>query len=199
MFNNDNNNIDQYSSFTDSSEEKKEDILNNNEDQNQNDINLKKDNEIKKNIFLDKNILENLDTIEIKKIIIDNPILIFIDEFRFKINKYFCMFDIFKNRKFKNDKFPGCIFISFDYKNILLNRLNELKLNNIFFDEGIIYKNVIYQKMEITNNILFVPIYKYKLKYIEYKIRSFCQIMEELGAKEIEIEFLNNKSKKKKI
>ena len=33
---------------------------------------------------------------------------------------------------------------------------------------------------------------KYQLKITEYKLRGFCQIMEELGAIEIEIEFNND-------
>ena len=65
----------------------------------------------------------------------------------------------------------------------------------ICFEEGEIFKNKIYKKIEITNKILFVPIDKYQLKITEYRIRGFCQIMEELGAKQIEIDFINNKKK----
>ena len=37
---------------------------------------------------------------------------------------------------------------------------------------------------------------KYQLKLTEYRLRGFCQIMEELGAVEIEIEFNNAKIEK---
>ena len=63
---------------------------------------------------------------------------------------------------------------------------------NICFDEGEILKKVLYKKMEINDKILFVPISKYQLKQTEYRIRGFCQIVEELGAKQIEIKFKKN-------
>ena len=62
---------------------------------------------------------------------------------------------------------------------------------NICFDEGEILKKSCI-KMEINNKILFVPISKYQLKQTEYRIRGFCQIVEELGAKQIEIKFKRN-------
>ena len=58
------------------------------------------------------------------------------------------------------------------------------------FNEGEIIKNCLYKKMEITDTIMFIPIELYNLKQTEYKLRGFCQIVEELGAKNIEIIFL---------
>ena len=65
----------------------------------------------------------------------------------------------------------------------------------ICFDEGDIFKNVLYKKMEIINRILFIPINKFHIKETEYKIRGFCQIVEELGAKQIDITFQKNDKK----
>lgn len=48
--------------------------------------------------------------------------------------------------------------------------------------------------MEITDIIMFIPINNYNLKQTEYKLRGFCQIVEELGAKNIEIIFKNSDS-----
>jgi hypothetical protein len=59
------------------------------------------------------------------------------------------------------------------------------------FNEGEIIKNCLYKKMEITDTIMFIPIDIYNLKQTEYKLRGFCQIVEELGAKNIEITFKN--------
>ena len=118
----------------------------------------------------------------------------------------------------KDNVFPGCVFISYSFKNILLKSLSKLndriskqnmidrnytnKKNEIYnficFDEGDILKDVIYKKMEIRDKILFVPIDKYNLKMTEYKIRGFCQIMEEMGSKSIEISFINNSKKRSK-
>lgn len=112
------------------------------------------------------------------------------------------------NKSLLNTRFPGCIFLPAEYiKNIEiyireLNTIIEQKksvgkkiynnkqvCNSIYFDEGSIKKNLVYKKMEIMNKILFIPISKYQLKLTEYKIRGFCQIAEELGAKEINIKF----------
>ena len=46
--------------------------------------------------------------------------------------------------------------------------------------------------MEIIDMIIFIPIEKYNIKQTEYKIRGFCQIVEELGAKLINITFKKN-------
>ena len=45
------------------------------------------------------------------------------------------------------------------------------------------YQSIIKEKENEVNNL------KYQLKLTEYKLRSFCQIMEELCALEIEIDF----------
>ena len=88
----------------------------------------------------------------------------------------------------------------------MLNWLNDFRKNfkyQICFDEGDYYKNMVYKKLQIQDKLLFVPMSKYQLKLTEYKLRSFCQIMEELGAIEIEIDFnhlnLNKKSKNLKV
>jgi hypothetical protein len=60
----------------------------------------------------------------------------------------------------------------------------------IVFNDDEILPNVLYKKMIIYNSLLFIPLKDYGLKKIEYKIRGFCQLMEELGASTIEIEFI---------
>lgn len=82
------------------------------------------------------------------------------------------------------------------------DRLNNNKNNKdlkIVFNDDEILTNVLYKKMIIYNSILFVPLKDYGLKKIEYKIRGFCQLMEELGASTIEIEFVKKNIKKNKI
>jgi len=147
--------------------------------------------------FFDYNYLNKMNKDKLKQIIIKKNILIFIDEYKFnQINSLCgctCKFFL-KMRLLRNKKFPGCIFLSYDFKDEFQDFfIKNRNCINIYFDEGIIKKNIIYKKMEMKNNILFIPLEKYKSKMIEYKLRSFCQIMEELGAKNIEIEFLNKK------
>ena len=72
------------------------------------------------------------------------------------------------------------------------NKNNYLK---IVFNDDEILPNVLYKKMIIYNSLLFIPLKDYGLKKIEYKIRGFCQLMEELGASTIEIEFIKKKVK----
>ena len=106
----------------------------------------------------------------------------------------------------KKAKFNGCAFINFNLKTELLNffdKLNKnvlydtepkIRVNNekpfaICFEDGEINKDIVYKRLVVNNKILFFPLSKYKIKLTEYKIRGFCQIMEELGANYIEIEF----------
>ena len=168
--------------------------------------------------FLSMKELKEMKFIDIYTKIKRNPILIFLDESKFKMTRNCLSRLLVKKYYLKDNVFPGCVFISYSFKNILLKSLSKLndriskqnmidrnytnKKNEIYnficFDEGDILKDVIYKKMEIRDKILFVPIDKYNLKMTEYKIRGFCQIMEEMGSKSIEISFINNSKKRSK-
>jgi hypothetical protein len=156
---------------------------------------------------------------DIYNIFILSTYVIFVDNKKL-IKKNKCCLSLFKNL-FKNrvhlidTEFPGCTFLPFEAKNMIKKNLNKLNnsvfnselngttlyINNdnlcfgIMFNEGEIIKNCLYKKMEITDTIMFIPIEIYNLKQTEYKLRGFCQIVEELGAKEIEIIFKNSDSK----
>ena len=152
---------------------------------------------------------------DIYNIFILSTYVIFVDNKKLiKKNKY-CL-PLFKYRSHLIDtEFPGCTFLPFEAKNMIIKNLNKLNnsvfnselngttlyINNdnlcfgIMFNEGEIIKNCLYKKMEITDTIMFIPIDLYNLKQTEYKLRGFCQIVEELGAKEIEIIFKNSDSK----
>ena len=166
-------------------------------------IKSKKIKSIKIKSFFDYEYLEGMNKNELKILLIKTNILIFIDEYKFNQMSSCCGCTckyLLKKNILKNKIFPGCIFLSYDFKvNFQEYFMRKRNCINIYFDEGVINKNIIYKKMEIKNNILFIPIEKYKSKLIEYKLRSFCQIMEELGAKNIEIEFINKKIADKKI
>ena len=166
--------------------------------------------------FLSIEKLKTMKFIDIYNIIKKNQILIFIDESKFKLSKNCLSRCMIKRYYLTKNVFPGCVFISYNFKNILLRSLSKLndritnqnfidkkyknKKNEIYnficFDEGDILKDIIYKRMEIREKILFIPIDKYNLKITEYKIRGFCQIMEEMGSKSIDINFINNNKKK---
>ena len=143
-------------------------------------------------------------------------VIIFTDDIRINIvsrTGYRCFFS---RKEINPNEFPGILFLSFGSINLVKNTINkhnktivntesETDKNKhnyqICFDEGDIFKNMVYKKLQIQNKLVFVPMNKYQLKLTEYKLRGFCQIMEELGAIEIEIEFNNVKieSKKKNV
>ena len=108
-------------------------------------------------------------------------------------------------------EFPGCTFFPFELSDTIkknIHMLNNKILNaesrnqyiytddeicyGISFDDNNIIKNCLYKRMDIIDMIMFIPIEKYNIKQTEYKIRGFCQIVEELGAKSIDITFKKN-------
>ncbi len=136
--------------------------------------------------------------------------IIFVDNNKLiKRKKYNIISRIIKKKyNLIDTEFPGCTFLPFE--SVFMIKKNIDKLNNsvftselngtnlyindnicygIMFNEGEIIKNCLYKKMEITDTIMFIPIDIYNLKQTEYKLRGFCQIVEELGAKKIEITF----------
>jgi hypothetical protein len=158
---------------------------------------------------------------DIYNIINLSVMIIFVDNYKLcNLNKR-SLFRRLRTKKYLyEEEFPGCTFFPFEYINkfkkhihLLNNKILDGEFKNykiydnddlcygICFDEGDIFKNILYKKMEIINRILFIPINKYNIKETEYKIRGFCQIVEELGAKKIEITFQKNDKKlsKKKI
>ena len=164
--------------------------------------------------FYTKEQLSEMKFSDVYNIFVLSTYVIFVDNKKLikKHNNLFC----FKNRIHLIDtEFPGCTFLPFEAKNMIKKNLNKLNnsvfnselngttlyINNdnlcygIMFNEGEIIKNCLYKKMEITDTIMFIPIELYNLKQTEYKLRGFCQIVEELGAKDIEIIFKNSDSK----
>ena len=169
------------------------------------------ENNIKEDFY---NLTKLKETDDLYSIFSNCDLLIFIDNKKLTSFRFTCI------KSFKDLKFPGCTFLPFEYVTNIkkyiheLNTLianNELKnikvmndndyCNSIYFDEGDIKKNVVYKKMEVMDKIIMVPLSKYQIKQTEYKLRGFCQIAEELGAKDIEIKFekLSSVSKKKNI
>lgn len=173
-------------------------------------------------VFYSLDKLETIDFNFIYNIIVQSTYIIFVDNNMLVKNITPSCFNIFKKKlpHLTDTEFPGCTFFPFEAVNIIKKNLNKLN-NSIFnaevsgntlymnetvcysvmFNEGEIIKNTLYKKMEIIDVIMFVPITIYNLKQIEYKLRGFCQIVEELGASSIDITFktINNSTTKKEI
>jgi hypothetical protein len=91
-------------------------------------------------------------------------------------------------------------------KNILIssilgycNTLNDdyfdssKKLKPLFFSENIFEPNILYKKIQFSNQEIFISFDSYIIKKMEYKLRTFCQIAEKLGAEKIIIDYTSNK------
>lgn len=92
-------------------------------------------------------------------------------------------------------KFGSCkdvIFMPYEYKFILMDIFSENMKSNEFkivFSDGMIKKGVIYKRIIVQKSYAFIPLDLYRYKITEYNIRGFCQIVEELGANKIDIDF----------
>jgi hypothetical protein len=161
-----------------------------------------------KPISVDTTDIEPIYTLESLELLNNNVI--------FSILKKSPMIIFIRNSKLKRYCFPiknnslGCTVLPFEFslkiKKIVKN-INTSMQNNedkfgeseendiqskIYFTDDSVVKNVIYKCLEIREKIIFVPYDKYYLKLTEYKLRSFCQLVEELGALKIKIKFKNN-------
>jgi hypothetical protein len=162
--------------------------------------------------FYDMERISTIDFNVIYNLLILSTYVIFVDNNKLIKNKKNKCLKICSPRKVHliDTEFPGYTFLPFESTTTIKKNLNKLNnsifnselnrvtlyindniCNSIMFNEGEIIKNCLYKKMEITDTIMFIPIDIYNLKQTEYKLRGFCQIVEELGAKNIEITFKN--------
>ncbi len=74
-----------------------------------------------------------------------------------------------------------------------------MKFKEIYFQDSIIEPNILYKKITFSNQELFLNLNQYSMKRVEYKLRSFCQIAEELGAQLIDIKYNYIKNMKNDI
>ena len=73
------------------------------------------------------------------------------------------------------------------------------KLKFIYFSENIFEPNVLYKKIKFSNQEILIPFDNYVIKKMEYKLRTFCQIAEKLGATKIKINYQSLKNSNSKI
>jgi hypothetical protein len=121
-------------------------------------------------------------------------------------NKIICSFNENINNKTKYEK-SDIIFNLIEesklnyteltnyYKNIMTYKLvNDLlfilnidKIKVIYYSDNEIEPNTLYKKISFSKEEIFFSFNMYLLKKREYKLRTFCQIAEKLGAKQIKI------------
>lgn len=75
-------------------------------------------------------------------------------------------------------------------KNEIIKELNKsTKFKIMYFLENTIEPNVLYKKISFSNEELYMSFDNYIVKKMEYKLRTFCQIAEKLGAERIKIQY----------
>jgi hypothetical protein len=112
--------------------------------------------------------------------------------------KYFNKYNIvFFNYKHKDDILITLEFFNFFIKmsnncekNTLMYKLKKpTKLKYIYFSENIIEPDTLYKKISFSKEELYLSFDNYIVKKMEYKLRTFCQIAEKLGATKIKIQY----------
>jgi hypothetical protein len=73
------------------------------------------------------------------------------------------------------------------------------KMKELHFYENSIEPGVFYKKILLSNQELFIPFNNYVLKKMEFKLRTFCQISEKLGAEKIVIQYNQGSNSKYNI
>jgi len=153
--------------------------------------------------FFTFNELEHLSEDNIYDIFSKSHLIIFVNNFRLQAKK-----NIFCYLSTPISNFKEITFLPYEFKYQLDDMLRNLNKRlssmkkiisedkfKIIFDEGLIQKGILYRRLIVQNSYVYIPINKYQMKITEYKIRGFCQIMEELGASKIEIDFQKDKKK----
>ena len=69
------------------------------------------------------------------------------------------------------------------------------KMKPLCFSENMYEPDILYKKIQFSNQELFITFDNYVIKKTEYKLRTFCQIAEKLGAKKIIIDYYSSENK----
>ena len=98
------------------------------------------------------------------------------------------------------EKFNNSIKLKSDSEKNIFAKLNNIKkIKLIYFLENIIEPNTLYKKTYFSQEELFMSFDNYLIKKMEYKLRTFCQIAEKLGAEEIKIKYDSQQDNKSTI
>lgn len=118
-------------------------------------------------------------------------VLYFNYENKNRIVDILCIFNKFIKYSNNDEK---KIFIKEIIKNNYYFDLSK-NLKLIYFYENTFEENVLYKKIYFSTQEIFIPFDSYAIKKMEYKLRTFCQIAEKLGAEKIVITYQSAKNK----
>jgi hypothetical protein len=147
-------------------------------------------------IFLTGNFFKNKYCFKFKKKLLkyfDKYNIVYLNyEYKNKIINFINLINIFiKNAD--NDTKDNLLYEFFNNIKIKKNFYNiTKKIKQIYFLENNYEPNILYKKIEFSNQEIFIPFDSYITKKMEYKLRTFCQIAEKLGAEKIVIEYISS-------
>ena len=156
--------------------------------------------------------IDNIDIIDIN--INDVLKLYYSDYIIFLTSKFFinkCCFT-FKNSLLSYFDKYDVIYFDYNYKHLIIEIINGInrfikdadeevknklpkKIKQLFFSEHIFEPDILYKKIHFSNQEIFIPFNSYIIKKMEYKLRTFCQIAEKLGAEKIVIDYFSSSQK----
>ena len=161
---------------------------------------------------------EELNLEDILKLYNQNYCIFLTSKF-FKNNS--CIYYLKKNLLTYFDKYD-IIYFNFMHKSIIntiINAINNFiknssneeknrfldgipfldKIKPIYFNDNLFDPDILYKKIQFSNQELFIIFNNYVIKKMEYKLRTFCQIAEKLGAQKIIIDYFTSDNNQKKI
>ncbi len=94
---------------------------------------------------------------------------------------------VFKQLFLVNQHLPE--FQNLHFQKLIPKIYQQLRWKEIHFQDATIDMNVFYKKIRFSSQELFLRLEQYAIKKMEYKLRSFCQIAEELGSEKILIQY----------
>ena len=151
------------------------------------------------NNFFNKNMIFNFKK-SLLKYFDKYNVLYFNYEDKNKIINLLSIFNLFVkySTNIEKNNFINAILIS---NNDKLKKYFDIskKLKFIYFSENIFEPNILYKKIKFSNQEILIPFENYVIKKMEYKLRTFCQIAEKLGAKKIKINYQSLKNNYSKI
>lgn len=84
-------------------------------------------------------------------------------------------------------------------KNMIKTNLKLENLKSIYFLENMIEPNTLYRKIKFSIEETFLSFSTYSFKRIEYKLKTICQLLEKMGALNIDITYFDDNTTQQTI
>ena len=159
-------------------------------------------------IFFNMELPDDLDLEDVLKLYSQSYCIFLTSKF---FNNNSCIYYFKKNLLKYFDKYE-ILYFNYKHKNVIINIINSInnfikksddeemkeflyeikfidKLKPIYFNDNLFDPDILYKKIQFSNQEIFIIFNNYVIKKMEYKLRTFCQIAEKLGAQKIIIDY----------